>query len=76
MSSDIPFGLLPQENSIYGTVTETYDLLRSPEVGMNKFVKGEATLPVRHHLLVRRGVKLGDVHKILSHEQARAFIRS
>ncbi|KAI0932001.1 hypothetical protein AcW1_000746 [Taiwanofungus camphoratus] len=70
VSSDIPFGLLPQENSIYGTVTETYDLLRSPEVGMNKFVKGEATLPVRHHLLVRRGVKLGDVHKILSHEQA------
>ena len=69
VSPDIPFGLLPQENSVFGTVTETYDLLRLPEVGTEKFVRGELILSVRHSLLVRRGVKLEDIERVLSHEQ-------
>ncbi|KAH9837138.1 PDT-domain-containing protein [Rhodofomes roseus] len=72
VSPEIPFGLLPQENSVFGTVTETYDLLRLPEVGTEKFVRGELVLPVRHSLLVRRGVQLADVERVLSHEQASA----
>ncbi|TFY57190.1 hypothetical protein EVJ58_g7171 [Rhodofomes roseus] len=67
-----PIRLLPQENSVFGTVTETYDLLRLPEVGTEKFVRGELVLPVRHSLLVRRGVQLADVERVLSHEQASA----
>ncbi|PCH33771.1 PDT-domain-containing protein [Wolfiporia cocos MD-104 SS10] len=70
ISSEIPFGLLPQENSVYGTVTETYNLLRMPEVGKDKFIRGELMLKIRHSLVVRRGVKLEDVTRVLSHEQA------
>lgn len=69
VSEEIPFALIPQENSFFGTVTETYDLLRLPEVGQQKFVRGETTHAVRHSLLVRRGVKLENVQRVMSHEQ-------
>ncbi|KAI0051667.1 PDT-domain-containing protein [Auriscalpium vulgare] len=72
----LPLGLLPQENSIFGTVTETYDLLRSPEVGKTKFIRGAVTLSVRHCLLVRKGTRLEDIKTILSHEQALGQCRS
>ncbi|KAH9950493.1 PDT-domain-containing protein [Amylocystis lapponica] len=70
LSPEVPFALMPQENSVYGTVTETYDLLRLPEVGQNKFIRGELILAVRHFLVVRQGVKLENVRRVLSHEQA------
>ncbi|KZT72768.1 PDT-domain-containing protein [Daedalea quercina L-15889] len=70
VSPEIPFGLLPQENSVFGTVTETYDLLRQPAAGTDRFVRGELVLPIRHSLVVRRGVRLEDVERVLSHEQA------
>ncbi|KZT05963.1 PDT-domain-containing protein [Laetiporus sulphureus 93-53] len=70
VSTDIPFAVIPQENSLYGSVTETYDLLRLPEVGEHKFVRGEVVLPIRHSLVARKGVKLENVHRVLSHEQA------
>lgn len=67
-------GVVPQENSIFGAVTETYDALR----GMG-FVKGTITLKIQHCLVARCGAKLGDIQKIFSHEQAlgqcRDFIR-
>ncbi|KAI0321370.1 PDT-domain-containing protein [Amylostereum chailletii] len=73
-------GLLPQENSIFGSVTETYDLLRSLEVGKTKWIRGSVTLPVQHSLLVRRGQTLANIKRILSHEQAlgqcRQFIKA
>ncbi|KAI0068331.1 PDT-domain-containing protein [Artomyces pyxidatus] len=62
--------LLPQENSIFGVVTETYDLLRSPEVGKTKWIRGAVTLPVQHCLVVRQGQTLQSVRRVLSHEQA------
>jgi len=62
--------LLPQENRIFGIVTETYDLLRSPDVGESKWIRGAVTLPIQHCLIVRRGKTLQDIKKVLSHEQA------
>ncbi|KAI0271385.1 Prephenate dehydratase-domain-containing protein [Gloeopeniophorella convolvens] len=66
----MPLALVPQENSIFGIVSETYDLLRSPNAGQTKWVRGAVTLPIQHCLLVRRGKTLQDIKKVLSHEQA------
>ncbi|KAJ7470539.1 Prephenate dehydratase-domain-containing protein [Mycena latifolia] len=68
-------GVVPQENSIFGSVIETYDALRRQNTGV---VRGEIVLEVQHCLLARRGVKREDIRCIKSHEQAlgqcRAFL--
>ncbi|KAJ7940864.1 Prephenate dehydratase-domain-containing protein [Mycena leptocephala] len=60
-------GVVPQENSIFGSVIETYDALRKQDIG---FIRGEIVLEVQHCLLVQRGVKREDIQCIKSHEQA------
>ncbi|GJE87609.1 PDT-domain-containing protein [Phanerochaete sordida] len=70
VSSEIPFGLLPQENTIFGAVIEGYDALRSPAVGSSVFVRGEVVLPVQHCLIARKGVQFEQIERIISHEQA------
>ncbi|KAJ7109156.1 Prephenate dehydratase-domain-containing protein [Mycena epipterygia] len=60
-------GVVPQENSIFGSVIETYDALRRRDVGA---IRGEVVLEVQHCLLARRGVKREDIRCIKSHEQA------
>jgi len=69
-SGDSTLALLPQENSTFGIVTETYDLLRSAELGESKWIRGAVTLSVQHCLVVRRGKTMGDIKRVLSHEQA------
>ena len=64
--STADLGVVPQENSTFGSVIETYDNLRRPDT---KFVRGEITLQVQHCLLVRHGVKRDNIKKIMSHEQ-------
>lgn len=71
VSAEIPYGLVPQENTIFGAVTETYDALRGPAIGKELFVRGEVTLPVQHCLMARKGVKFEDIERIISHEQVR-----
>ena len=72
-SGDLTLALLPQENSIFGIVTETYDLLRSSELGESKWIRGAVTLSVQHCLIVRRGKTMRDIKRVLSHEQVRSF---
>ncbi|KAJ7098133.1 Prephenate dehydratase-domain-containing protein [Mycena belliarum] len=60
-------GVVPQENSTFGSVIETYDALRRENIGT---ICGEILLEVQHCLLVRRGVKREDIRYIKSHEQA------
>ncbi|KAL0577336.1 prephenate dehydratase [Marasmius crinis-equi] len=61
------FGVIPQENTIFGPVVETYDALRGVESG---FIRGEIALKVQHCLIVRKGVKISDIDCVMSHEQA------
>lgn len=59
------YGILPIENSTSGSVNAIYDLMRS-----NKFyIVRSLSMPIRHHLLAKPGVKLEDVKEIVSHEQ-------
>ncbi|KAF8198938.1 Prephenate dehydratase-domain-containing protein [Pholiota molesta] len=67
LSSSLPLGVIPQENSIFGTVVETYDLMRTSK---SAFVRGEIILKVDHCLLVKKGVGLHEIQRVLSHEQA------
>ncbi|KAJ3514373.1 hypothetical protein NLJ89_g2412 [Agrocybe chaxingu] len=71
--SQVPLAVVPQENSIFGNVIETYDLLRTADP---TFICGEITLKVKHCLLVRKGVKLHQIKRIMSHEQALGQCRS
>ncbi|OAX44714.1 PDT-domain-containing protein [Rhizopogon vinicolor AM-OR11-026] len=79
LSSELPFGIIPQENSTNGSVIETYNLLRCRAIGRDSFVRGETNMPINHSLVVRQNVKLEDIELVLSHEQAlgqcRAFLK-
>ncbi|MDQ6865817.1 MAG: bifunctional chorismate mutase/prephenate dehydratase, partial [Thermoproteota archaeon] len=48
---DVDFGVVPIENSIEGSVNETYDLL----LDTHFVVSGEIYLRVRHCLIVNKG---------------------
>jgi len=70
------FGILPIENSSNGSVREVYDLLQTKDVCIVKSLR----LCIRHELLAKPGVELGDITEIYSHEQAigqcSAFLKS
>jgi prephenate dehydratase len=67
--------VLPIENSLHGSVFEHYDLLLESGVS----VVGETMLRIRHNVIAARGVKLGDVRRVLSHpvalSQCRRWLR-
>ena len=60
------FGVLPIENSSHGSVTQVYDLMRQHRFSIVRAVK----LHIHHHLMVKKGVRLGDIRVVMSHEQA------
>ena len=66
-------GIVPLENSIEGTVTSTVDtLIFDAEL----YINSELILSVNQNLMVKKGVCLNDVKKIISHPQGLAQCRN
>ncbi len=59
-------GVIPIENSLFGSVHVNYDLLRSHDVR----ITAELNLRIRHALLALPGTQPGDIRRVLSHPQA------
>ena len=59
-------GVVPIENSLFGSVHVNYDLLRAYAVQ----IVGELKLRIRHHLMAVPGTTLDDIRRVHSHPQA------
>ena len=60
------YGIVPIENSSFGSVKDVYKLLAEREVYITRSIR----INIRHELLANPGTKLSDVREIYSHEQA------
>ncbi len=60
------YGILPIENSSYGSVTAVYDLMKQHKFFIVKSIR----LKVDHYLLANSGTNLSNIKEIFSHEQA------
>ena len=60
------YGMLPIENSSYGSVTQVYDLMADHKF----YIIRDYKLKINHQLLVKPGTKLEDITEIYSHNQA------
>ena len=60
------YGVLPIENSTFGTVKPVYDLMGK----YNFYIVRALKLHVRHALMARPGATLDGIKEIISHEQA------
>jgi len=63
--------VVPQENTIFGPVVETYNALRYVQ---NGYIRGEITLKIQHCLVTRVGVDLSEIDCVMSHEQVRTSV--
>jgi len=68
----VAYGIVPIENSCEGSVNQTLDLLA---YAYDLQIVGEIILPVQHNLLVRQGIRLQEIQRIISHPQALAQCR-
>ena len=68
----VDLGVVPVENSVEGSINETYDMLLSS----NLTVIGEVVLRVVHCLIALRTAKLGGIKVVYSHPQALAQCRN
>ncbi|MBE6686387.1 MAG: bifunctional chorismate mutase/prephenate dehydratase [Ruminococcaceae bacterium] len=62
------YGILPIENSLHGSVTQVYDLMKK----YSFHIVRSARVKIDHMLLANPGVKAEDIKEIYSHEQALA----
>lgn len=60
------YGILPIENSSYGSVGEVYDLMKK----YNFYIVRSVKLRVNHTLLGKHGADVNSIKEIFSHEQA------
>ena len=63
---EVDFGVVPVENSSYGSVKEVYTYLRRYDVSIVRSVKKN----IQHELLAKRGTRISEIKEIYSHEQA------
>ncbi len=68
----VDLGVVPVENSVEGSINETYDMLLSS----NLSVVGEVVLRVVHCLIALRTAKLKGIEVVYSHPQALAQCRN
>jgi prephenate dehydratase len=68
----VDLGVVPVENSVEGSINETYDMLLSS----NLTVIGEVILRVVHCLIALRAARLGGIKVVYSHPQALAQCRN
>ena len=66
------FGVIPIENSLEGSVNQTYDLFLKYDLK----VKGEVIVRVSHCLLANKGTTIEQVKAVYSHPQALAQCRN
>lgn len=69
-NGEAEMAVVPIENSLEGTVTTTLDAL-AMEADDVRIAK-EFVLPIRHYLVARAELPLGDIARVLSHPQATA----
>ena len=60
------FGVLPIENSTYGTVIDVYDLMKKYRFSIVRSQR----LKITHKLLAKKGTLLSDIKEVYSHPQA------
>jgi prephenate dehydratase len=62
------YGMLPIENSLAGSVVQSYELLMEHDLR----VRAEVILRVRHNLMATSGTEIADLKQVKSHPQALA----
>lgn len=67
-SNDAEFGMLPVENAVAGSVTQSYELLMEHDLS----IYAEVILRVRHMLMAHTKTKIADIKQVRSHPQALA----
>jgi prephenate dehydratase len=65
-SGMVDFAVVPIENTLEGSVSETYDLL----IGTDVKIIGEEVLRVRHCFMAKPGAKIEEIKEAWSHPQA------
>ena len=60
------YGVVPVENSLFGSIFETYDHLSTYHLA----IIGELNLQINHCLLAQKKYKLDEIKKVFSHPQA------
>lgn len=60
------YGIVPAENSLEGSVNQTYDLLLESPLK----IRGETKIRIQHCLLATHGTNIADLKTVYSHPQA------
>jgi prephenate dehydratase len=67
-AGEVDRAVVPIENSLEGSVSATLDALAGEAEGVR--IAAEVVRPIAHCLAARRGVRLEDVRRVVSHPQA------